>query len=74
MRAYLKGPFVYKWMLRNQLTVAEAAEKIGISRAFLYRLLNEEAPPSPSMRKKLMKTLGEKKFEVLFKIKKVPPK
>jgi transcriptional regulator with XRE-family HTH domain len=53
-------------MTRKNLSQRDLAEKIGFSRSHVSHVINGRREPSPIMRRKILESLNEYKFDDLF--------
>lgn len=68
MRARVREEVVREWLLRQNATMGDLAERIGSSRIYLYQIMVGDRFPGPRLRASLMRELGVTDFDALFVI------
>lgn len=66
IKAAVKGDFVRRVLLTENISQNEAARRIGVSSGYMTQLLKGERFPSPKTRKKLQRFFKGCRFEQLF--------
>ena len=65
-KVLLRAGAVWELLNRRNLSQNELARQLGVSSGHLSRLVNGRRCPSPSMRRRLMESLGCPQFDDLF--------
>lgn len=67
MRVYVRAARVRRWLATRNLSQNDLARRVGTSSGYLAQLLGRSRCPSPRTRARLMRVMGVRRWDELFR-------